>query len=220
MAIAKCRECGYEVSDSAKTCPKCGITRPVKKTTLFTKIIATLFILFIIGKIFSGQTASTQTNQPAIQSETPNQPVSNWFYSQEEDPMSKGKIYYAIVSSTNTVEFKFPYHGSQHAKLTLRISEKSGKDVLFEIEKGQILCRSYEHCTLLVRFDDEKAEKFSAVGAADNSTDTIFIHNYDRFLKRMIKAKRVRIAVNIYQEGQPIFEFDVTKFDPSKHKPK
>lgn len=31
MALAKCRECGTEVSEEAKVCPKCGISKPVKK---------------------------------------------------------------------------------------------------------------------------------------------------------------------------------------------
>ncbi len=38
MAMAKCRECGAEVSDSAKTCPKCGISKPVKKITFLEEM--------------------------------------------------------------------------------------------------------------------------------------------------------------------------------------
>jgi len=30
MALRKCRECGAEVSTAAKTCPKCGVRRPIK----------------------------------------------------------------------------------------------------------------------------------------------------------------------------------------------
>lgn len=30
MAIRKCRECGNDVSTSAKTCPKCGVSDPAK----------------------------------------------------------------------------------------------------------------------------------------------------------------------------------------------
>ena len=32
MALKPCRECGQEVSDQAKTCPKCGVGRPVATT--------------------------------------------------------------------------------------------------------------------------------------------------------------------------------------------
>lgn len=64
-----------------------------------------------------------------------------------------------------------------------------------------------------------KSTKYSAVSAADNSTETIFIRNYDRFIGKMLKAKRVRISTNIHQEGAPAFEFDVSVFDLKKFKP-
>jgi hypothetical protein len=52
MAMAKCRECGTEVSDEAKACPKCGISKPVRKTSTFTKIVAVLFAFaFIVGAL-------------------------------------------------------------------------------------------------------------------------------------------------------------------------
>ncbi len=54
MAMAKCRECGTEVSESAKTCPKCGISKPVKKTSLLVKILLGLFVLSFIGQIIGG----------------------------------------------------------------------------------------------------------------------------------------------------------------------
>jgi len=134
--------------------------------------------------------------------------------------MGKGVVYQAHVLSSNTVEFGFPYSGTQHATLALRTHPRNGKDIIFRIEKGQILCHSYEDCTALVRFDDEPPTNYSAVGAADNSTETIFIRNYDRFIGKMLKAKRVRISVNIYQQGAPAFEFDVSSFDQEKYRPK
>ena len=33
MAMSKCRECGKAVSTLAKTCPHCGVPKPVKKIT-------------------------------------------------------------------------------------------------------------------------------------------------------------------------------------------
>lgn len=134
--------------------------------------------------------------------------------------MAKGISYGAMVQSTNTVEFDFPYADPQHASLTLRTHPRHGKDVIFSIERGQFLCRSYEDCTILVRFDDQEAQNYSAIGAADSSTETIFIRNYPRFVSSMLKAKTVRIAAEIYQQGAPVFEFDVSGFDESKYKPK
>ena len=124
----------------------------------------------------------------------------------------------AAVESTNTVEFHFPYAGEQHATLFLRTHPRHGKDLILQIRKGQILCRSYEDCSVLVRFDDKKPESFSGVGPADHSTTSVFIRNYGRFYASMLKAKTVRISVPVYQEGAPIFEFDVAGFDAAKYK--
>ncbi len=143
-----------------------------------------------------------------------------WSYSHTDDPMSKGITRLASLYSSNTVNFDFPYGGEQNGSLTLRTDPKYGKDVIFSIEKGQILCASYDGCTVLVRFDDEDAASYTAVGAADNSSETIFIRNYSRFIEKMMKAKRVRISVNIYQEGSPVFDFDVSGFSKDKYQQK
>lgn len=140
-----------------------------------------------------------------------------WNYAARENKMTGGDTRHAFVLSSNTVNFGSPYSGEQHGRLTLRVDPKYGRDVIFSIERGQLLCRSYEDCNVLVRFDDEKPENFSAVGPADNSSDTVFIRNYDRFLGKVRKAKTVRISLTVYQEGSPVFEFDVSGFDEAKY---
>ncbi|WKJ91439.1 hypothetical protein QZJ86_04715 [Methylomonas montana] len=170
--------------------------------------------------------ASSSKAQPTVElkpittTETDIKPTigNQWIYSQDKDKMSGGTTYRAHTLSTNTVEFNFPYSGEQHAALSLRDSPRHGKDVMFRIEKGQILCHSYEECSVLVRFDEDKPSSYSAVGPADNSTEVIFIQNYSRFVQNMTKSKTVRISTNIYQQGAPIFEFDVSGFDHKKFK--
>jgi hypothetical protein len=51
MALGKCRECGVEVSTSAKVCPKCGVSKPVKKTSLIVKMLAGVLALGVLGSI-------------------------------------------------------------------------------------------------------------------------------------------------------------------------
>lgn len=227
MALIKCKECGNEVSSKAETCPKCGAKvagKPMGCGTLLVLLVLVAIIISIFSGAFSLRTETSQATAPSsVPNATPPPPKlpgSQWLYQQAADPMGKGATYHAQVESTNTVNFGFPYSGNQRGALTLRAHPRYGTDIIFSIKKGQILCRSYEDCTVLVRFDDEPASNYSAVGAADNSTETIFIRNYNRFLEKLVKAKRVRIAVNIYQEGAPVFEFDVSDFDPSKYRPK
>jgi len=136
----------------------------------------------------------------------------NWHYGDASDSMSKGKVFSAVTKSRNTLEFKFPYQGAQRGTITLRTHPRHGKDVIFSIQKGQILSSLTSRSTMLVRFDENKAEKFSYLGAADHNSTTVFIKDYHRFVSKMLKAKRVRIAVDIYQEGSPVFEFNVADF--------
>lgn len=139
-----------------------------------------------------------------------------WEYDEREDKMSGGTIRHASVPSTNLVNFSSPYSGPQNGRLVLRIDPRQGRDVIFSIERGQLLCRSYQDCEVLIRFDDGKPERFSAVGPADNSTETLFIRNYDKFMGKLQKSKMVRLSVNIYQEGSPVFEFDVNGLNLSR----
>ena len=233
MALIKCKECGAEVSSKAEACPKCGArvaSKPMGCGTLIGIIILGAVIVSAFSSIFSSDSRTGTPSAPpstssassgqAVSTPAPPQPGSQWDYQHSDDSMGKGAIHQAHVSSSNTVNFDFPYSGTQHAALSLRTHPRHGKDVIFRIEKGQILCHSYEDCTVLVRFDEEAPANYSAVGAADNSTETIFIRNYDRFIGQMLKAKRVRIAANIYQQGAPVFEFDVSRFDQNKYRPK
>ncbi len=227
MALTKCKECGNEVSSQAETCPKCG-TRIKSKSIGCGGAILVLIVLGVVGSMFGNKdspspptsTGTSSSNSQAVTTPATPLPGSQWQYDKSDDDMGKGAIHQASVLSVNTVNFDFPYSGEQHANLMLRTHPRYGKDIVFRIEKGQVLCNSYEDCTVLVRFDNEKATNYTAIGAADNSTETIFIRNYSRFIEKMLKAKRVRISVNIYQEGAPVFEFNVSGFDQDKYKPK
>lgn len=136
----------------------------------------------------------------------------SWEYFSSTDPMSDKPVNYARVQSDNTFQFDFPYQGEQHATLSLRRHPKWGKDVIFSIEKGQILCSSY-NCPVRVRFDDEPARTYEGNEPADNSSESIFIPAYSTFTSKLAKAKRVRIEVNVFKQGTLTTEFKVKGFD-------
>jgi hypothetical protein len=163
---------------------------------------------------------SASESAPVVPAVEPAPTGLQWSYNANEDAMTSGIRRTASVDSSNTVNFGFPYAGSQQGHLTLRTDPRHGKDVIFRIEQGQILCPSYEGCSVQVRFDDAKPVRFSASGAADHSTEVIFLNDYNGFLNKMKKAKRVRIAVQIYQNGSPVFEFDVSGFSVASYQGK
>lgn len=236
MAIVKCKECGGDVSTEAKTCPHCGA--PVEAEEGIGKRIligiVAIVVISIIGSRCSTNTAEpTVPPTPAAALELPQQVVGEapttvvqttpkvgeqWSYYTNDDGMTGKQSKSAIVESTNQFEFGFPYAGLQNAKLTLRRHPRFGDDVILSIERGQILCRSYEDCSVTVRFDDEKPVQLSGIGPADNSSDTVFIRGFDRFKNKLVKAKVVRVSVGVYQEGEPVFEFNTEGFDPTRIK--
>lgn len=244
MALVKCKECGSDVSSKAASCPKCGASVASKPMGVGKLILFIILAIVIIPPVISGfsgawdATPATPSGlavvpdsaeadsaaaalAPAV-AEVPPAPTpgSQWQYRHDEDKMGTSASHQAAVSSSNTVNFDSPYDGAQYGTLTLRAHPRYGKDVMFSIEKGQLLCNSYEDCAVLVRFDDEKPRTYAAIGPEDNSSEMIFFRNQARFMAKMLKAKTVRISVNIYQEGAPVFEFDVSGFKPSEYIPK
>ena len=147
-------------------------------------------------------------------------PVDAWHYFTSEDKMSGDTVYFANLHSSNTVDFAFPYNGEQNASVTLMSDSRPKKSAMFSIKKGQILCQSYQDCLVQVRFDDSPPGYYKAVGASDQSTTTIHFRDGDKFFQELKKAKRLRIAAEMYQEGSPVFEFDVSAFDLQKFLPK
>lgn len=132
-----------------------------------------------------------------------------WNYQEADDKMGRGKIKSAYVRSLNQVEFSFPYAGPQRATLVLRSHPKYGKDVMLNIDRGQFLC-GIDGCSVQVRFGHGKPAEFNASGPSDQSTTTLFIVNYSQFVANLRKVKKVYIEAQFFQEGNKIFEFDVS----------
>lgn len=58
MAIVKCKECGTEISDKAKICPKCGAPIPAK-TSLLTWIVGGIVAMIFINIILNNNSEVT-----------------------------------------------------------------------------------------------------------------------------------------------------------------
>jgi hypothetical protein len=142
--------------------------------------------------------------------------AAKWRYRVDADPMTSKKARYASIDSENALNFDFPYQGEQHGTLILRDHPIHGRDVMITIDKGQILCQSYEDCTIRVRFDEGSPQRWNAAGPADNRSTVIFLRNEGGFIQRLRAAKVVRIQIPVYQEGEPMLEFHVGGFDYSK----
>ncbi len=138
-----------------------------------------------------------------------------WRYVSREDGMTGKAERNAFVTSSNSFQFGFPYQGAQHAILQVRKHPRYGSDVIFQIENGQILCSSYS-CPVRIRFDEAAPRTYTGNEPADNSSTYVFIPGFADITRRMAHAKRMRVEVNIFQEGALQAEFDVEGFDMKK----
>jgi hypothetical protein len=242
--LRKCHNCGKLVDAATSACPSCGHVKKHSPIYLYALLAICPGVVFGVLMLCT-QTASNpppSLEQASINSSEPNTTASaqsmsisaanaipspspsptpigqQWHYNIETDKMGRGKEYDAWVLSTNTVEFDFPYRGAQRATLTLRSHPRYGKDVIVSIERGQFLCRSYSACSVLIRFDDEEPATYSAVGPADHSSTHLFIQGHSRFMGRLLKAKRVRISATVFQQGSPVFDFDISGLSLERYK--
>lgn len=85
MALNKCKECGGEVSDKAKTCPKCGA--PVKKSgvSVIAIVVAAFFILIVFSMISREFKTATAPTKPVKSEQTPISITAEDLYKEYEE---------------------------------------------------------------------------------------------------------------------------------------
>jgi hypothetical protein len=133
--------------------------------------------------------------------------AGQWRYSDETDKMTGKKASYAMIESDNTLSLSWPYGGVNKARLYVRKHPSHGLDVFMTIDKGQILCRSYDPCRVVVRFGEEKPRNFSGLGSADHSADIVFLQPESAFIAAARKHKKILVQVPMYQAGEQVLEF-------------
>lgn len=143
-------------------------------------------------------------------------PQPQWNYSAINDSISKSPGRQASIASTNGFALSSPYAGLQHALLTVREHPRFGKDVIVQIERGQLLC-GVSGCSVPVRFDDGGTQRFHAAESADNDSKVLFLTDYGKFMRELSKAKVVRIEPTFYQHGNITLEFGASNFSTARY---
>jgi hypothetical protein len=170
--------------------------------------VAAVFAI-IVGLVALGQCSKSVVSTTASSSATPSatasaSPGANWVYTSTADAMSDKETKKACTTSTNEIVQAFPYHNTT-AHLCVRQSPKWGLDAFVELDdSGQILC-GIESCSLPVRFDKKPTQKYPAVGAADNSTNIIFIRRSAGLVAELKKSSSTAVEVTLFENGvQPL----------------
>jgi len=153
----------------------------------------------------SAQTQSGSGEAAMPSASTPQK--TSWTYSEETDDLTGKKTKFACTTSTNEARLDFPYHNVT-AKLCIRKSVKFGLDAYVALDgDGQILCSSYEGCSVRTSFDKGPIKTFSASESADHSSNIIFINGVPRLITELKKSNSVVIELKFYQAGNQDLTF-------------
>jgi hypothetical protein len=195
-----------------------------KKSCLFL-IVAFFGLSFVIVLIMGDEPKQTSENKvPSIEStdSVSNKAAtlepeiqSDWLYEAVYNEMDDKTTYYAQLKSTNNLNFQFPYNGGSPMYLNVRKKGKSIK-VYLQIKPGQFLIDSYNNKTIRIKYDDGKSSAYTALTAADGSSDVIFIQNTARFMTNLKRSKKLLIEAPYYQEGAQLSRFNVEHLDLAK----
>lgn len=135
---------------------------------------------------------------------------AQWKQSTSTDQMTGKKTVIATIDSKNSLNLAFPYAGSNKGRLMIRSHPRHGLDVIFEVQKGQIMCHS-DNCELLVRFDDEEPQTLNGSRSTDNSSTVVFLPNAEAFVEAARRAKRILVQATYFRNGPQVLTFQSAK---------
>lgn len=136
---------------------------------------------------------------------------AGWEYETKKDVMTGKTDSIATLRSQTSLHLTFPYQGENFGTLIVRKHPRLGTDVIYTVQKGQILCSTYRGCDVLVRFDDRPPITFGGNESSDYDRKIVFLKNPTRFITEASKAKTIRVAVTLHDNGQQALQFDSAK---------
>lgn len=137
--------------------------------------------------------------------ETSETPSAGWSYDTSTDQVRGKTIYYASVTSENSVDFDFPYAGGSTLKITVRKHPQYGQDVVFQISDGQFVC-GVDGCSGTINYG-KGPERISLTTPADYDSKTLFADSGPAVIAKLRSADRVIVELPFYQEGNRQFTF-------------
>lgn len=177
---------------------------------LFSAIVIGGFLFMAYGS--GDEDKKTDATDEIVVSDTlsmqsPTEKKVNWNYNEDQDKMEGTKQLFASCTSSNSIEFEFPYDGGSTFDILIRNLGKEN-EALITVSKGQFMTSIGDSESFKAKFDDEKPMNFTYASSSDGSSDVIFINNSSKFISKLKKAKKVMLEIVFYDAGKKIIEFD------------
>ena len=135
----------------------------------------------------------------------------NWQYNSDTDALGHRTLS-ACTESLNSISLHWPYG---ETKAILCVQNRSGRRYMYlhTQEKSQMLCSSYEGCSVAVRYDSASAGRATFFEPSDYDSSYLLARGMPT---RLPASKQMVIAPTFYQDGQQEFIFDTHGLDLAK----
>lgn len=217
MALVSCKECKKEISNTAKTCPSCGV-KVLRGFDYFGGIVIVL-TLMIVYAMFRPSTVDTIEPKTLTANDVVTDPIpvkkKTWMYSAYTDEISGLSAQIAEIISNNSIELDSPYSGGTNALLTIRQHPRYEQALMFSVNSGQLSC-IYNNCYINIRFDDGNVFKNEVREPTDGSSDIYFLTYNKKLLNKIKASKKMFVEVTFYRQGSKTFEFNTADLDTVK----
>ena len=207
LEAAVCRFCGYAYPEDEVEAAVLQLRRRERNYGL-AKIGLLLVSGFAIVRMCSTASLDDLPSDDQQATAAMYNPAPAWDYSGGTDDISGKIVQSASLRSQNFNVFDFPYQGETYLTMTVRQHPRYGLDVYFTLDRGQILCNSYDGCSGMINIDG-RSERLTLTEPSDNSSDVVFA-TYDAAILRKIRnAETVVVELPVYEEGAPAWTFNV-----------
>lgn len=209
--LTKCADCEKEISKNAKVCPNCG-AKP-KKTHPFTKLMALLGVLWMIGYATSGASNNNHVASPtpsAVQPQsgssvsTPTPARENWTIRVDESKMDSSKSVFVSTDASNDIKY---WIGSGNPSLIIRCVEKKTDVVFITGTSAQPEYGRYNEASVRIRLDDGKPATKYWTESTDNKA--LFASDPVGLAKKINQAKKLRLEFTPFNSNPQVAEFNV-----------
>ena len=122
MAMKKCKECGAEISSSAKTCPHCGKKQKYTGLVIFIAIIVIFFGIIVANSINDTLHSPQNQNNTKVTLEKFNQIQTGMTYQQVVDIIGEeGTLSTESSAGNQTMQIYYWYAQNEISNATISI---------------------------------------------------------------------------------------------------
>jgi len=133
-----------------------------------------------------------------------------WNYHSTYNKIAGDSSYHAEIYTKKKLQFFSPYNGGSDVVIHVRRDEQDN-NVFITIAPGMFVTHS-SGGKIRAKFGASKALVFSTSMSSDNSDDTLFIDDADKFINLIKSNDSLILELEFYKEGVRQVEYNISKF--------